>query len=303
MRKNNRKTLPNFSIPNVLQSEQTLRNLEQIAQTGNLRLIKEKTYKGERTVNGKKVQEVREKLCEIYHQKCAYCEDIEASPDVEHYRPKKRVTEESAHPGYYWLCYEWTNLLPSCRFCNTGSGKVNQFPIMGNRALLPEFQNGNLDKIKCKANLSPLIDELPYLLNPEIDSPDNGSYFKFSINGKMEGIDAENRGKKTIEICDLNRQTLLLRRQKVQDRIINMIKDLLAAYILDLPEPGDRFFIFLDKIFERFYDWTRPDEPFSLFVSYLYENFEELVTSQLDTPEQGAIINDAFIKFNSMPST
>lgn len=300
MRRNTRKTLDEFPIPEILEAVNTLQELEAISNTGNKKLIKEKIYKGEKIVDGKKVQKVRELLCDIYYKKCAYCEDIEASPDVEHYRPKKRVTEESTHPGYYWLCYEWTNLLPSCRFCNTGSGKLNQFPILGIRVSLPAFTNGTLDRTKCKASLSPLIDEKPFLLHPEIDSPDDGSFFQFSKIGKMSGIDADGRAKKSIEICDLNRDTLLYRRQKLMNEILLPIKWLLRSYLLDLPNPGEKFHDFLNLIFEEFNERTKSDRQFSLFVTYLYDNFEELMMPQFDTEKQGSIINEAFKKFNSI---
>ena len=78
-----------------------------------------------------------------FHGKCVYCEtpmnDIFPG-DVEHYRPKGKVTDENydlvymqnddgsfvsdengenkPHPGYFWLAYEWTNLMPSCTYCN-----------------------------------------------------------------------------------------------------------------------------------------------------------------------------------------
>ena len=66
---------------------------------------------------------VRRVLEKLFEQKCAYCETkigVNADWDVEHYRPKGRVTENTAHPGYYWLAYDWDNLLPSCAFCNQG---------------------------------------------------------------------------------------------------------------------------------------------------------------------------------------
>jgi hypothetical protein len=46
--------------------------------------------------------------------------------------------KEFEHPGYYWLAYEWTNLLPSCYDCNSfrrhgtmkaGPGKNERFPV------------------------------------------------------------------------------------------------------------------------------------------------------------------------------
>jgi 5-methylcytosine-specific restriction endonuclease McrA len=78
-----------------------------------------------------------------FYGKCAYCEapirDYQPG-DVEHFRPKAGVSDENGqavflfdeegqvqvgadgkpveHPGYYWLAYEWTNLLPACAKCN-----------------------------------------------------------------------------------------------------------------------------------------------------------------------------------------
>src|SRR5688572_3095567 len=65
-----------------------------------------------------------------FYGKCAYCESkvITTSPDyVEHFRPKKGVNDinnvvitipsganQVPHPGYYWLSYNWENLLPTC---------------------------------------------------------------------------------------------------------------------------------------------------------------------------------------------
>lgn len=104
-----------------------------------------------------KADEVKRRLEELFHGKCAYCESFYASQapvDVEHYRPKGAVEGEPNHPGYWWLGMEWTNLLPSCLDCNrrrkqlapeavsslsllykaTQSGKKDSFPIEGARA-------------------------------------------------------------------------------------------------------------------------------------------------------------------------
>lgn len=61
-------------------------------------------------------------LDRLSHEKCAYCESIYravTTGDVEHFRPKGGVTGSNPpHPGYWWLAATWTNLLPSCEFCN-----------------------------------------------------------------------------------------------------------------------------------------------------------------------------------------
>ena len=58
--------------------------------------------------------ETKQILHEYQHGKCCYCErrrDTNAEADIEHFRPKLEVTENSEHPGYWWLAYEWNNLL------------------------------------------------------------------------------------------------------------------------------------------------------------------------------------------------
>src|SRR5262249_35649587 len=90
----------------------------------------------------------------VFNGRCAYCEgDVKATSfgDAEHWRPKGAVTEDGApvraesgeeHPGYFWLAYEWRNLLPACQECNSGEaeykGKGTQFPICGTRVFGPE---------------------------------------------------------------------------------------------------------------------------------------------------------------------
>lgn len=110
--------------------------------------------------------------------KCAYCESYIADfqhGDMEHFRPKKGITDENGapvfvnspggvrleHPGYFWRAYDYRNLLPSCITCNqpgqNGIGKHNRFPLS-----LPPEHATNEDEI---------AGERPLLLNP-IDPKD-----------------------------------------------------------------------------------------------------------------------------------
>jgi uncharacterized protein (TIGR02646 family) len=114
--------------------------------------IADKIYKGEYTKDGKTRSAVREALALYYLGKCAYCENMEKKAEIEHYRPKKGVTGEAAHPGYFWVCYQWTNLVPSCRYCNTEGGKANQFPVQGARvSAFPKKADGKPDYARFSA--------------------------------------------------------------------------------------------------------------------------------------------------------
>lgn len=166
---------------------------------------------------------VRAALEELFHNKCAYCErPLPDDFDVEHYRPKGRVAENQDHPGYYWLAYTWTNLLPSCgpcnqrrkdkpiwgdlRYANTG-GKSDQFPLFdeAKRSMDPK---GNI------------ATEEPLLLDPCVDNPED--CIRYLIDGEITG--ENDRGNATIRICNLKRRRRRIARGKVIARAIRWIK-------------------------------------------------------------------------------
>lgn len=301
MRQNTRKQLPQFSAPDIFNKPETVQALENIIKNVDKDSISDSIYKGKvrDAATGQDRYLVRERLMEIYFNKCAYCEDIEAKPDVEHFRPKKRVTEDRNHPGYYWLCYEWTNLLPACRFCNAESGKKNRFPILGQRMSSPPFTNtGNIALALHRFDQDPLALERPFLLHPEYDTPDDGSYFRFTNNGSIIGMDALERGKSTIEICDLDRQTLRLRRQKlIIDETLKTINMALKLYFINNQIDQNGFEGILNLIFEGLKNRTKVDQPFSLFALYTYEHFEEIIIPLLPTPNQQEAVRLAMVAY------
>ena len=134
--------------------------------------------------------------------KCGYCEQRVTgvyAGDVEHYRPKKKVTDDPNHPGYYWLAYDANNYVPVCQKCNGARAKANHFPLdpASTRAAAPG------------ANLSL---EKPLLVNP-LGSEDPTTHFAFvgpeggEDFGKIIGI--TQAGKKSAEIYNLNRTELI----------------------------------------------------------------------------------------------
>ena len=169
--------------------------------------INETLYKGGRLA-----------ILRLFHGKCAYCEShIEADQgfgDVEHYRPKGRVTDEDykpvmvggkPHPGYYWLAYDWTNLFPACRACNqpgtqpdgTKAGKFDRFPIVdeAKRAVKPGDP------------LEPPSETL--LINPCLEDPAQHLVFD-PDTGFVSGT--TEKGKATIRILGLHREGLRVAR-------------------------------------------------------------------------------------------
>ncbi len=157
----------------------------------------------------------------LFHGKCAYCEGRFTAGsylDVEHYRPKAKVTlarsndsvvkitapggGEIPHPGYYWLAYDPSNLLLACEKCNRGA-KASQFPIRGSRACRPG------DSLEA---------ESPLLLNPYRETNMMGHFSVFDENsGFLEGRTEE--GKKTVEICNLCREDLVNARREEWEKL------------------------------------------------------------------------------------
>lgn len=145
-------------------------------------------------------QDVKGSLFDSQHGKCCFCENIRSPKrelDVEHFRPKAGIDGEPNHTGYWWLAYEWSNLVYACKPCNE-TYKKNQFPISGVRALNPE------DKLE---------DENPKLIHPVDEDPAEFIIFDWwTAYGKMVkavGRDDDGRGNKTINVVALNRFELM----------------------------------------------------------------------------------------------
>lgn len=171
-------------------------------------------------------KEMRQVFLDAFHGKCAYCEAKlildQHQGDVEHYRPKGRVTDEAGrvvttpgpsgqpepHRGYPWLAYDWRNLLPSCAACNQPGktrqgrrvGKWDQFPVGRFRATVPG------DEAR----------ERPRLLHPLFDDPE-----KHLVLDPERGILAPQtaRGRVSVELLDLNREGLPEERLDVYTKV------------------------------------------------------------------------------------
>lgn len=294
-------------IPPSLISENALADIERIANRDDSVEIKDKIYKGDyKDAEGKSQSQVRDFLNKYYKEKCAYCEQT-CKAEIEHYRPKKGVTEDNNHDGYYWLCYTWSNLVPSCRYCNTEGGKGNKFPIIktAKRVTSPTFKAGMLDKSKCEAHKSPLIIEEPYLLHPEIDRyPETFLSFKISDdkNGiTIMGIDNSDRGTKTIEICNLNRKDLRVNRLREvfyhMKAKINIIFDLNASGNI----PDNKLVDCLIEVYKELEKESKEETlTHTLLRKYLIKNsvnFENHFAPYLDSTSVIAIAVEAFKKY------
>ena len=237
---------------------------------------------------------VRNELDALYHGKCAYCEtEIDAGffNRVDHYRPTSK---------YYWLAYEWSNLILVCEKCNTYKG--NKFPIKNKKAAY-----------STKAFLadSPsLQNEKPFLLHPEIDEP--AEYLEFNCDGEIYPKDENPRGTETINTCYLDRDELTIPRKKQVARIFEMLKRQ-ALKILskaDCREGGVDIMDYVDKnsemidlafslVFEELIALqdAKISYAYTLLAKNMYEDFDGFFVHRLENNILKILIKNAFNNF------
>jgi uncharacterized protein (TIGR02646 family) len=247
---------------------------------------------------------VKKKLLEIYCNKCAYCESSiseGAALQVEHYRPKKNLMEDMNHPGYYWLAYEWTNLLLSCPSCNRS--KSNSFPIMGERVKSP--QN---DHKEWHINSESFISEKPLLINPEFDNLEK--QFKFYIDGSIAGEDKNRRSEETIRICNLNRENLRAARKEEIETFISEILDIEhKVYVIlnylknnnDLTRDNFHNVIELEfnPLFQKLMKAMQKEHKYACLWRYIFNNFKEFIIKQFSRKEYQDMVYYAFNRYFS----
>ena len=185
----------------------------------------------------------------VFYQKCAYCE-VRLTRDhgaAEHFRPKGRVTSreygarrprtsvamttdecraDCEHPGYFWLAYDWRNLVPSCDRCNNHKGScfmTKCYVFMCECSSVQSHQtmarNSLLWSEWCYPSTE-MLDELedPLLLNPLTHEPK--LHLKFGECGIIAAKDESVRGEASIHAFGLADEELRKDRQEEQEHAI-----------------------------------------------------------------------------------
>lgn len=232
---------------------------------------------------------VKKALAEIYRNKCAYCESdptAGAALQVEHYRPKDKLKEDDSHPGYYWLGHEWSNLLLACPKCNGKGAKSNHFPIDPEGIRVFDPTGGY------RADLPAFLAERPLLLNPESDAPEK--HFVFLPNGEIKGI--TERGRKTVAICNLNREHLVLARKKMVDDFLSRIREYLHDYGYGKCDKATLEYS-VKKLFADLLRSQSPENPYSRMSWFMFKKFELFFKKSLGE-KQWQILERLFESFS-----
>ncbi len=175
-------------------SAQTKKDCSDYDGSPNAYRTGKKKFASNRSIYASK--EVKKSLSESQHNKCCYCETkfrAAINLAVEHFRPKTGVKQsrglKKECPGYYWLAYEWSNLLLSCHECNS-SWKQLLFPLSNpKQRARSHHQNVNIER--------------PLLINALEEDP------RVHINFRDDAPQALTRkGRISIDVLGLHRPAL-----------------------------------------------------------------------------------------------
>lgn len=180
-------------------------------------------------------EEVKDKLIEIFNEKCAYCETSirrAAKGDVEHYRPKGRIETSDGgklSPGYYWLAADWDNLLLSCGNCNQkGRFRLNEDGEKVPMGKGDKFPLSDETK-RIRSRDKNLSDERRFvlLLNPCKSDP--SKHLTFNDEGEILPQNSSNGraskvGEHSIMIYGLHRVELVKERKKLNNQLSILVK-------------------------------------------------------------------------------
>jgi 5-methylcytosine-specific restriction endonuclease McrA len=226
-------------------------------------------------------------LIELYSNKCACCERSRGEElQVDHYRPKKaRQNKDTTynHSGYYWLSYEWSNLMPLCSSCN--QSKSNYFPLKdeAKRVISPNHQFAYESK-------ELYTHEEPLFVNPEIDlQPER--HFKYLRNGEIEGRTDE--GKVMVKLYKLNSKTKIRQRKIIIKSYIKKIRAALHEYSKNTDNEreaelrGD-----LKNTFREILNNGKKDKPLSLMHLFIRNYFGEFIAKPFPKNYQSKLLKN-----------
>lgn len=207
-----------------------------------------------------------ENLWRAQHYKCCYCESKvpKSYNDVEHYRPKAEADRKpGSHDvyGYWWLAFNWENLLFACPGCNR-SGKNSRFPLAAGSTALKaeEFPPGN---------------EKPLLIDPSTTNPmEHIKYVRSAVGKRYWWARPRNGsqiGNETILVCELNRNELLeLRNDYIDNSVTPRVDALIRAINFGDSENCKREFLAAVRLLE-------PKNP---YVGLAYDVLMQLVPNK-----------------------
>jgi uncharacterized protein (TIGR02646 family) len=191
-----------------------------------------------------------------HHGKCCYCETLIPKPygygHVEHWRPKESWRQgpddtTRAWPGYYWLAYNWDNLLWSCLPCN--SKKNDLFPL-------------DNPATRARHHGMPVENETPAILKPDGDQdPRDHITFRLEVPVGLTAL-----GRKTIEVLGLDSEEHEPRRTHLKE--IELARKMCIGLMSSVDSVARQWAERSRKFVE---EAVRPEKPYSAMVAAYME--------------------------------
>lgn len=189
----------------------------------------------------KLIRQLRDNLIGVFSSKCAYCETKVGVSDpgtLDPFRPRNGARGlkkgQYAPMHYWWLFYEWDNMMLSCSMCNQ-KYKRDFFPIEEESRRVQEGMRGES-----------LFSEGALLIDPCNENPEE--HLSFSEDGTVSAITT--KGQVTIDVLGLNRVPLIKDREDKAKQLRRNLDSLPAVrtaskklleqyqYIEELFQPG-----------------------------------------------------------------
>jgi hypothetical protein len=153
------------------------------------------------------------------HGKCAYCESPITFPgnaSLDRFRPKAGalgLDGDYSTEHYWWLAYEWLNILPNCLKCNKFKGA--KFPVDGRR-------------VPSEAPITELAKEKRLIIDPAADKPEE--HLDFGDDGLVRP--KSSAGDVTIATLELNRSDLVSHRRRVAGETLQQLRDVKPTAVI-----------------------------------------------------------------------
>ena len=200
-------------------------------------------------------KEIKNSLINAQFDKCCFCEakiTHISYGDVEHFRPKAGYCQDESDgiqpPGYYWLAYDWDNLLLSCQLCNQRF-KKNLF-------------HWKTQTLRAKNHHHQIENEIPVFINPVHEDPQEHIGFREEM---PFGI--TERGKISIKALGLDRDKLNEERRRLFTRLKVLVT---ISRFPDLHSDRER-----QLLREHLASSIQSDQPYSSMVQ---SNFAHIIT-------------------------
>jgi len=240
----------------MIKIEKDLNDVPSILKNETREKAFKKNIKDSEYLHGKglyKSKLVQDKLSEIYHLKCVYCERDISDDDkhIEHYRPKSR---------YYWLAYSWDNLLLCCSRCNKAKG--DKFETVHCSMLYGDEPFCDIHTLGKEYDRQ----EIPKFINPEREDILNELFF--NRDGKISSDNT--KVMYTIDEVKLNRNELVEKRIKIVNGFIKRVE----RHYLRCREKNFSDFSMFDSDIEELIEECYIENEFYAFRYFIKNNIE-----------------------------